>query len=224
MRMRVGMSTRQRVLITLCSLFAALILLPTEAANADPSGTNLGSLVVDGKDNIFGAGHASAPNGGLTPVKIPLPRVYAGQAIALSNAAGGVTMGVNAPSPGPDGGYDPDLSTNVTSLGGISGVIGDPGLGAFLGGVFTSDVEPNSAATPKTLDYSAAARDTPTTTKATTNAVLYNPAVDQLFFMGDGLTSFRVRPAVHRASRRDDSMVRTSRRGLLSRASCWIRW
>ena len=169
------------IICSLCIAAALLGTAPRASAEAAVGATStLGTFTIDGRDNIFGAGHASAPNGGLLPVQIPLPADSAGEAIVVSNASGHVTMGVNAPSPGPDGGYDPDLATNVTSLGGISGVIGDPGLGAFLGGVFTSDSEPTDA--PPTLNYSAVGGN------VTTSAPFYTPLTDQLFFIGDGLT------------------------------------
>lgn len=172
--------------VALCGLLIALGLVVPSTASAAAT-TDLGMQTIDGKDNIFGAGHAAPPNGGLMPVRIPLPAGSAGQAIVLSSAKGGVTMGVNAPSPGPDGGYDPDLPTNVTAFGGISGVIGDAGLGAFLGGVFTSDSEPTVAGTPPTINYSASAV-AGTTTSTTTAASYPSILLNQLFFMGDGLT------------------------------------
>ena len=147
-------------------------------ADAD---TTLGTFnVVASNNDIFNAGHPTPPLGDGAPIKIVLPSNSSGSAVSVS-ASGGVTQGVNAPSTSPDGGYDPDLAMNIDSYDGISGIIADPGLGGFLAGVFTSDAEPSDPA-PARLDYTAS------TGNLVTTQTVYRAAVNQLFFIGDGLT------------------------------------
>ena len=152
------------------------------SAQAANSATSLGQVSITASQNdIFNAGHPVPPLGDGFPVKVTLPAGSAGKAIELSDAAGGVTQGVNQASSSPDGGYDPDLAIDINSYHGISGIIADPGLGGFLAGVFTSDAEPTGAG-PARLDYTAA------TGTITTTQLSYQPALDQLYFIGDGLT------------------------------------
>jgi len=168
------------LVITGCAVVIGVIQpLSAQAAN---SATSLAQVSVTASQNdIFNAGHPTPPLGDGLPVKVTLPAGSAGQAIKVSDATGGVTQGVNSPSSSPDGGYDPDLAMNINSYHGISGIVADPGLGGFLAGVFTSDAEPSGTG-PIRLDYTAA------TGKMTTTQPTYQPAVDQLFFIGDGLT------------------------------------
>lgn len=81
---------------------------------------------------------------------------------------------------GVDGGYPGYQfgSTNVDSLGGISGYKGPQGA---LVGVFLDDANPKDAAAPATLDFSTAGigKDFENLT----------PALGQVFFIGDGYTS-----------------------------------
>jgi hypothetical protein len=160
-------------------MIGAIQPLSAQAAN---SATSLDQVSITASQNdIFNAGHPVPPLGDGFPVKVTLPASSAGKAIEVSDASGGVSQGVNPPSSTPDGGYDPDLAMNINSYHGISGVVADPGLGGFLAGVFTSDAEPTGTG-PARLDYTAA------TGKMTTTQSSYQPAVDQLFFIGDGLT------------------------------------
>lgn len=161
----------------------ALIAVPLGNQRASAASTVLGTFDI-GPGNLYDAGHPTPVIGGPLPLKITLPTGSAGQAITLSNVSGGVTQGVNAAG-GPDGGYDPSLAMDIDPLDGISGIKADPGLGGFLGGVFTSDAEPADPA-PTALDYTAA------TKTLTPNDPSYTPGLDQVFFMGDGLTGTSV--------------------------------
>jgi len=156
-------------------------------------------VTVDGSDAIFLAGRidvvippASDPwntgtylvrHGGPTPEEIketlpPSISVSAGNVIrVLDPAVGGVSFfnGYGAPFYGPVGN---GLSgSNLTALGGISGYIGPQGP---LTGVFLSDAIPASGP-PATLDFS--------TTGLGIDFLTLSPALGQVFYIGDGLTS-----------------------------------
>ena len=149
------------------------------AARADNILETVNIIAAD--NDIFNAGHPTPPLGDGAPLKVDLPANSAGSTIRVA-ASGGVTQGVNEASTSPDGGYDPDLAMNIDSFDGISGIIADAGLGGFLAGVFTSDAEPAGQG-PERLDYAAADPGHLTTTQTE-----YHPAIDQLFFIGDGFT------------------------------------
>jgi hypothetical protein len=133
-------------------------------------------LTVDAQANIFGAGHSTAPGnawgGGV------LPPVYTftakpGLVLTFSSVTGTVSSGAN--TAGPDGAQD-GPSTDMESLGGISGII-DGSSGFFLVGLFASDAEPQDPAPPR-LDFSAGLE----------SLTVLTPALNQTFFVGDGLT------------------------------------
>jgi hypothetical protein len=168
---------RWKTVVAACVV--ALTSMPLGMLSASGATTTLGTFNID-PGNLYNAGHPAPVIGGPTLLQLTLPAGSAGQAITLSNVSGGVTQGVNAPG-GPDGGYDPDLAMNIDPLDGISGIKADPGLGGFLGGVFTSDAEPADPA-PAALDYTSASGT------LTPNDASYAPGLDQVFFMGDGLT------------------------------------
>jgi hypothetical protein len=130
---------------------------------------------VDGRSNVFGAGHPVPPGGGLLPPSFRFPP-SSGQYIEFSSVTGTVTYDIRIPRPfqGPDGG--PHIApTNVFSTGGISGIRHDDVTG-FLVGVFLDDTEPMGAG-PPLLNF----------TGATDFTDLF-PALNQTFFIGDGLT------------------------------------
>src|SRR6185503_1713795 len=89
--------------------FAALALFVTSAPAA--------ILTVNAQANIFGAGHAIAPGGGI------LPTVYSFSPgtsfLTFSNITGTVSSG--ADTTGPDGAHG-GPSTDMSSISGISGI------------------------------------------------------------------------------------------------------
>lgn len=131
-------------------------------------------VVVDGRSNVFGAGRAVPPGDGLPPPSFRF-KLGPGQYIEFPSVTGTLTYDRRIPRPfqGPDGG--PHIApTNVFSTG-ISGIRHD-GVTGFLVGVFLDDTEPMGAG-PPVLNFSG----------ATAFTDLF-PALNQAFFIGDGLT------------------------------------
>ncbi len=114
-------------------------------------------LVVDGKANLFGAGHAtvSEPGGGGAGILPPSVNFTAGSNLVLTFAS--VTGSVSCCNGGslfngPDGGFFASGSTDINSFGGISGML-HPTRTMYLSGVFLSDDEPSDPA-PNRLSFS----------------------------------------------------------------------
>ncbi|MEO5989480.1 MAG: hypothetical protein ABIU54_13295 [Candidatus Eisenbacteria bacterium] len=142
-------------------------------------------LTVPGQANIFGAGHAvpPAPGGELGGV---LPPSYsfaagAGQVLTFSSVTGTVTCcssDLITYGTGPDGGPWATGTTDITSYGGVSGIVHGSRT-MFLVGVFLTEAEPTDPA-PARLDFSAGAYGDGFSAIA--------PAIGQTFFVGDGMT------------------------------------
>ena len=140
-----------------------------------------GTLTVDARANIFGAGHATlAPvvgGAGVLPPGVTFPPAD-GQALRFSSVTGVVSpensgLFFN----GPDGGiYRGNIGTNVTALAGIGGII-HLNTNMFLVGVFLDNTEPTDPA-PGSLFFSSPEN-------FTTLAV----QLRQTFFIGDGRTT-----------------------------------
>jgi hypothetical protein len=146
--------------------------------------TSAQTLSVPGTANIFGAGHASPPQpaGGGAGTLPPLYSFAAlpNQVLTFSSVTGAVRIDFDQTPTGfngPDGGpyY---TQTDVSSFGGISGVIHDQKT-LFMVGVFLDATEPADPA-PARLNFS----DTALTGSFTSLA----PALNQVFFIGDGRT------------------------------------
>jgi hypothetical protein len=141
------------VILSICGLMAAV--------NASAV-----TIAVDGKSNIWGAGHSSpgADGSGVLP---PLHSFTAGagQVVRFSSVEGIVS------GHGPDGYIDP---RTIGAASGISGIT----LGSMLAlvGVFLDNTEPTGAP-PPSLDFTGAL-----------NFSSLAPVLNQLFFIGDGLT------------------------------------
>lgn len=134
-------------------------------------------VTVDGKCNIFGAGLVSPPSpggggGGVLPMLISLDGHSSGY-VELTSVTGSVRAGVTFPLNGADGGTSASGTTDVLSLGGISGLI-HANRTLFLTGVFLGPASASNPAPPR-LDVTGA------------NAVTeFSPLLAQTFFMGDG--------------------------------------
>jgi hypothetical protein len=141
------------------------------------------TVPVPGNSNIYAAGHSSptAPGGGGAGV---LPQEYdfgfsAPSSFFLTFSSITGTVIVNTGSG--DNANDPDgvgagsTSSSVNSLNGLSGITG-PNAG-FLVGVFETDIEPVDPA-PAALNFSSLG----------TNFSTLSPLLNQVFFIGDGLT------------------------------------
>lgn len=138
-------------------------------------------VIVYGTANIFGAGHSSTPNPGGPFSSNPgytgtLPSLYtllAGMPVVqIPTITGTVNCCSDKPANGPEGGSD--FQTDITSLAGLSGIKGPGDM--FLVGVFLSGIEPAGAG-PDRLNF---------TTGAGTNFASIAPALNQVFFIGDG--------------------------------------
>jgi hypothetical protein len=130
---------------------------------------------VSGKANIFGAGSDFAPSpggesGGVVPPVVELPQNSS--VITVRAITGKVSPMKPLVGYGGAGG-DGKGATDITSYGGISGIV-DRRNGMFLVGVLLSDAPPSTHA-PKRLDF--------------TNRERFRtlaPDVGQTFFIGDG--------------------------------------
>jgi len=175
----------------LCILAAVFLLLQTGSAIA-----LIYDIPIAGSDAIFLAGRtdltippASDPwsvlirHGGPTPEEIqetipPFINVSGGDVIrALDPAIGGVSFynGFGGLIFGPSG--NGLTGSNLWSLDGISGYIGPQGP---LTGVFLDNSIPNSGPAPATLNFEPSGIGT--------NFATLTPQLNQVFYIGDGLT------------------------------------
>ena len=123
--------------------------------------------------NIFGAGHATAPGGGSLP---PVFNIQPGsnRVLTFSSVTGSVSYNGGGNFNDPDG-IGSASDANVSSTGGISGIINTHA--GFLTGIFLDNTEPMDPA-PPVLDFSILG----------TSFTSLSPALNQTFFIGDGLT------------------------------------
>src|SRR5215472_8229261 len=166
--MKSNPSTMLRTLVAAVSLLAP---------NAQWAGAQI--YTVPATDNIFSAG-LSVPVGpagggaGTLPVSITLSP---GQTAFQFSASGSITENnLYGVYHGPDG--RPSFGEQVYAYGGVSGFITDQNTP--LVGVFLSNVAPGGTA-PPTLDFSSQGLGLDFSSLA--------PAIDQVFFIGDGQTS-----------------------------------
>ncbi len=141
----------------------------------------LQALEVPSSANIFGAGHSVPPApSGLGGGTLP-PGVYveAGKAYTFEvfgTVSPNILYSPASPYAGADGGTS-FAPTGVKSYGGISGVSADSTM--CLVGVFLNDSEPADPA-PPVLNFSV--------TNFGVGFKTLSPALNQTFFIGDGLT------------------------------------
>ncbi len=116
---------------------------------AVPAMVRADTLTISGQANIFGAGHSTPPapdgsGGGALPPSITFAPAT-GLVLTFSGVTGAVVCCVGGVPNGPDGGTSASGSTDITSFGGISGILhGNRTL--FLVGVFLNDAEPTDPA------------------------------------------------------------------------------
>jgi hypothetical protein len=142
----------------------------TEAASCPAS-----LRMVSGQSNIFGAGSDFAPGpggegGGVVPPSWQLPEGT--RVVTFPTITGTVTPMQALVDPGGPGG-DRQGATDITSYGGISGIV-DRRNGMFLVGVFLTD-DPPAPPAPKRLDFTKRERFRSLA-----------PRIAQTFFIGDG--------------------------------------
>ena len=160
-------------LLQIIAVFAVFVLVRTISAT---------TLIVPADANLFGAGHATPPapgGGGIgeLPSEFDLGFTAAsGVVLTFSSVTG--TIIVNNGSGNnlndPDG-VGSASSLNVNSVEGVSGIVA--GTAGFLAGVFLGPFEPTDPA-PVRLDF----------TMIGTNFTSLSPQLNQMFFIGDGLT------------------------------------
>ena len=157
------------------STAAAATTQPTASTAGGKASCAPGLAMVSGHANIFGAGSEVAPGpggegGGVLPPSWQLPRGT--RFVTFPTITGRVTPMQALVSPGGPGG-DRQGATDVTSYGGISGIV-DRRNGMFLVGVFLTD-DPPAPPAPKRLDFTKRERSRTVA-----------PRIAQTFFIGDG--------------------------------------
>jgi hypothetical protein len=160
---------------TQVSTMAASTTPTTASTNMEGPSCASGLVAVSAQANIFGAGSDFPPGpggggGGVLSPSVQLPK--GAGVVTFPTVKGKVTALMDSlPYRGPGG--DPKGETDITSYGGISGII-DARHGMFLVGVFLTD-EPPSTSAPTRLDF----------TKRERFRTLA-PELGQTFFIGDG--------------------------------------
>ena len=140
------------------------------------------TLTVTATSDIYGAGQASLPATIYPGTFPPSDSFTAGpnQILTFSNVTG--MVGCNfVITNGPDGTCFPGVNTTVTSYGGLSG-IDVYQANFFMVGVFLDNSAPSGPG-PLVLDYNYG-----TASSLSTGDSNYSPLLDQVFFIGDGLT------------------------------------
>jgi hypothetical protein len=161
---------------------------PAASTAAQEASCPAGLTIVSAQANIFGAGSDFAPGpggggGGVMPPSMELPEGTS--VVTFPTVTGKVTARIGSIAyhgPGGDGKGE----TNITSYGGISGIV-DRRHGMFLVGVFLTE-DPPSTSAPERLDFSKNER-----------FQTLVPQVGQTFLVGDGRDrTFRVPPGATR--------------------------
>ena len=140
------------------------------------------TLSVIATSDIYGAGQASLP-ATIYPGTFPPSDSFTAdpnQILTFSSVTG--MVGCNfVITNGPDGTCFPGVSTTVTSYGGLSGIDAYQS-NFFLVGVFLDNSAPSGPG-PSVLDYNYG-----TPGSLSTSDPSFSPLLDQVFFIGDGLT------------------------------------
>jgi hypothetical protein len=140
------------------------------------------TLTIGATDDIYAAGHSTLP-ATIYPGSFPPSdsfQVDPNEILMFSSVTG--TVGCNfVITNGPDGPCWPGVNTTVTSYGGLSGIDVNQN-NMFLVGVFLDASEPSGPG-PAVLKYNYGTPGSLSTSDAT-----FSPELDQVFFIGDGLT------------------------------------
>jgi hypothetical protein len=153
--------------------FALATILTTAALTASAQVTVSGRSV-PAKAEIYGAGNAGLPDAsGLPPVEVDVPANASTLTFILINGRWTLNGGANYNDP--DGVGSEPATSSINAYGGLSGIT-THGAG-MLTGVFTTASGPSGAA-PATLDF----------TQIGTSFTSFSPLLNQVFFIGDGLT------------------------------------
>jgi len=140
------------------------------------------TLTVLATDDIYAAGHSALP-ATIYPGTFPSSDTFSldpNEILKFSSVTG--MVGCNfVITNGPDGPCWPGVNTTVTSYGGLSGIDAYQD-NMFLVGVFLSAAEPTGLG-PSVLDYNYG-----TPGSLSTDDPSFSPELDQVFYIGDGLT------------------------------------
>jgi hypothetical protein len=140
------------------------------------------TLTIDATDDIYGAGQSTLP-ATIYPGTFPPSETFSAdpnEILTFSSVTG--MVGCNfVITNGPDGPCWPGVSTTITSYGGLSGIDVDEN-NMFLVGVFLDADEPSGRG-PAVLSYNYG-----TPGSLSTSDPSFSPALDEVFFIGDGLT------------------------------------
>jgi len=140
------------------------------------------TVTIDATDDLYGAGHPTLPATiypGTFPVSDTFP-ADPNEILTFSSVTG--LVGCNfVITNGPDEPCWPGVNTTVTSYGGLSG-IDVYHNNMFLVGVFLDANEPSGPG-PAVLSYNYG-----TPGSLSTSDPSFSPVLDQVFFIGDGLT------------------------------------
>lgn len=148
------------------------LLLVSQAVCALASSSLAATITVNGTDDIYGAGHTTNPSG-TQPSSFSFP---AGSLrLTFSSVTGTVSLNSGGNINDPDGVGAAVSTSSTTSYAGLSGIT-SPGAGALVG-VFETNAEPADPA-PASLDF----------TTIGINFTTLSPLLNQVFFIGDGLT------------------------------------
>jgi hypothetical protein len=140
------------------------------------------TLTVQATSDIYAAGHSTLPATIYPGSFSPSDTFAAGpnQVLTFSSVTG--MVGCNfAITNGPDGTCWPGVDTTVTSYGGLSGISAKQ-ANMFLVGVFLDSSEPSGSG-PSILSYNSGIPGS-----LNTSDLSFSPDLNQVFFIGDGLT------------------------------------
>jgi hypothetical protein len=140
------------------------------------------TLIVQATDDIYASGHSTLP-ATIYPGTFPVSDSFTAdpnEILKFSSVTG--LVGCNfVITNGPDGPCWPGVNTTITSYGGLSGIDAYQD-NMFLVGVFLDSAEPSGAG-PSVLKYNYGTPDSLSMAQGS-----FSPELDQVFFIGDGLT------------------------------------
>jgi hypothetical protein len=156
--------------------FAVLALSSAASATAIAPGGSINNIVVPGTTAVYQIfGHAGNPGGDYGPATdAALLTFSAGSNNVFTFAVSGlVSCCSDSPNISPDGG---NSVMNIAGANGLSGLIGNGNIP--LVGVFTTDTDPSGSGAPATLTFD---KNNPTSIA---------PLLDQVFYIGDGMSGY----------------------------------
>jgi hypothetical protein len=155
---------------------AASVLSIAVQAGSISSGQTINNVTVTGTTSIYDVfGHAGDPGGDYGPDAPAVLTTFAAGAgnVFTFTATGLVSCCSDTPNIPPDGGGS---SMNVVGANGLSSLIGNQHIP--LVGVFTTNVDPSGGTPPATLTFDAS------------NPTSLSPLLNQVFYIGDGLSGY----------------------------------